>query len=103
MGLEEGHQPPFIKITRGGLETYEIYARDYESAYLYLLLSLLVHFSLISVSLRKKCTDKQSKSPYSVQIRENTDQKNPEFGHFSSCEFSSKTASFVTEIVIVLK
>ena len=36
--LEEEHYPPFIKITRGGLETYEIYARDLkgknESAYL---------------------------------------------------------------------
>ena len=27
--------------------------------------------------------DLRSKSPYSVQIRKNTDQKNPVFGHFS--------------------
>ena len=33
--------------------------------------------------IRTEYRDLQSKSPYSVRMRENTDQKNSEYGHFS--------------------
>ena len=33
--------------------------------------------------IRYECEDLQSKLPYSVWMRENTDQKNSNFGHFS--------------------
>ena len=35
--------------------------------------------------------DLRSKSPYSVQIRENTDQKNFVFGHFSRTAMRNRT------------
>ena len=34
-------------------------------------------------SLRESCPYSEFSGPYSVRMRENTDQKNSEFGHFS--------------------
>ena len=34
-------------------------------------------------SLRENCPYSEFSGPYSVRMRENTDQKNSEFGHFS--------------------
>ena len=63
------------------------------------------------LSLRKKCpysellwsafsriraeyTEIQSSSPYSVRMRENADQNNPKYGHFSRSVFSYESACF---------
>ena len=71
-----------------------------------------VFISLFQITLREKCPysgffwsvfsclrteygEMRSFSPYSVRIRENTDQKNSEYGHFSrSVSFSKIFQSF---------
>ena len=70
-------------------------------------LSYWLYFCISTIrSLREKCPysgffwsvfsriwtkygDIRSISPYSVQMRENTDQKNPEYGHFSRSGFKT--------------
>ena len=73
-------------------------------------LSLMTFLLLYYNSLRKKCTysesfwsvfsrirteygEMQSISPYLVQIRENTDQNNSQYGHFSRSDCCSSQIS----------
>ena len=39
-------------------------------------------------------------SPYSVRMRENTDQKNSEYGHFSQSESFVKISHFHTNLLL---
>ena len=75
-----------------------------------MILSLMTFLLLYYNSLRKKCTyselfwsvfsrirteygEMQSISPYLVQIRENTDQNNSQYGHFSRSDCCSSQIS----------
>ena len=43
----------------------------------------LEFFRSVFSRIRTECGEMRSISPYSVRMRENTDQKNSEYGHFS--------------------
>ena len=49
-------------------------------------------------SMREKCPHSQYFWPYSVRMRENTDQKNYKYGHFSRNDFFRKGSGYRTRV-----
>ena len=56
------------------------------------------NMQVFQFTLREKCPYSEFSGPYSVRMRENTDQKNSEYGHFSSSVRNSKLVTLRLKI-----